>query len=497
MSNRGKSEGMMIKCEAFIFEDTDEWRIKLSCNYENYMQLQRVNRGIIVKNKGGEILNIRAFAQYCIEKRIAVFRTENGNRYAYNNIYHMYEFISENTLGAMLLSIMEEYSQNIFDMKSQAETIRYIDMLCRSYKTLPTSYQHLIFPNGTYDLFNKKFLKDFWDRDIINTFVMPYEYNANAECNNFLKFIEDIFNGDEDVIKVVQEIFGYTFCYGQAPIDKFFYFYSTGRSGKSVLTNILRKLHGGDRVSALPLENLEQRFQLATLVGKAVNITPEGSQNKLLNTGILKALTGRDAVLIEEKYKVPYTVTLYTKLIVVSNHFINVNDDSFGFWQRILPIHFPNIYVPLPINGKRKKGTKYQNLNLEAELETKLSGIFNWAMEGLSRLSNNEWVFTYSQAIEDFKNKLMLLNKPVEIFVSECIEEADPMSKIKCSVVHEIFKEWAVVNEINIYTYYDSRKFHQEFKACLQSQSIAYEVKKRSVDFYYGIRFNEEIIEND
>lgn len=489
-------ESEIITYNAFILDDTEECALKIANDYEKYRKLQRSNRGII-KGRGGETIFTRIFAQYCVEKRITIFRTENGNRYIYNLVYHKYESVTDNSLCAILLKIMEEYYQNLFDTKAQAETIKYIDMLCRSYKTLPTSYQNLIFPNGTYDLFNKKFLKDFWDRDIINTFVMSYEYNANAECNNFLKFIEDIFNGDEDVIKVVQEIFGYTFCYGQAPLDKFFYFYSTGRSGKSVLTNILRKLHGGDRVSALPLENLEQRFQLATLVGKTVNITPEGSQNKLLNTGILKALTGRDAILIEEKYKPSYSVTLNIKLIVVSNHLLNVNDDSFGFWQRILPIHFPNIYVPLPIDGKRKKGTKYQNLNLEAELETELSGIFNWAMEGLSRLSNTGWTFTHSKAVDNFKNKLMLVNKPVEIFVNECIIEADLKNKIQSSMVHDIFKEWAIINEISISEYYDSRKFHREFKSCLQSQGIVYEVKKRSVDFYYGIKFNDEIIQID
>lgn len=492
-----KSEGEMLNYEAFILEDAEEREFLSSGNYENYKQLQRKNRGIIIKSKGGETLNTRMFAQYCLEKRISIFRTENGNMYAYNNIHHVYEFISENTLGAMLLSIMEEYSKNLFDMKSQGEIIRYIAMLCVSYKTFPTDYQNLVFHNGTYDLLNKKFIKDFWDRNIISTYVMPYKYNENAECKKFKKFLVDIFNGAEDVINVMQEIFGYTFLYEQAPVDKFFYFYSTGRSGKSVLTNILRKLHGADRVSALSIDNFEQRFQLAALVGKVLNITPEGSQNKLFNTSILKTLTGRDAVLIEEKYKLPYTVNLYTKLIVVSNHMLIVNDDSLGFWQRILPVYFPNTYLPLPTNGKRKKGTKYQNVNLEAELETELSGIFNWAIEGLVRLNNNGWSFTHSKAIEDFKEKLILVNKPVEIFVNECIEQAELKGKIKCSMVHEVFKEWAVANEINIYEYYDSRKFHREFKSCLQSQGIAYELKKRSVDFYYGIRFNEDVIKID
>lgn len=118
-------------------------------------------------------------------------------------------------------------------------------------------------------------------------------------------------------------------------------------------------------------------------------------------------------------------------------------------------------------------------------------------MEGLSRLSDNGWVFTYSQAVEDFINRLMLMNKPVEIFVGECIAEADGHSNIKSSIVHDVFKEWAIANEINILEYYDSWKFHREFKICLQPQGIVYEVRKHSVDFYCGIKFNDEIVYAD
>ena len=219
-----KSECEMLNYEAFILKDTEEREFLSSGNYDNYKKLQRDNRGIIIKNKGGETLNARMFAQYCIEKRISIFRTENGERYVYNHGYHRYEFSSENTIGAILLMIMEEYSKSLFDIKTQTETIKYIDMLCRSYKILPTDNKYLVFSNGTYDMINRKFEEKFWDKDIMNTFIMPYKYNADAECKKFKKFLEDIFNGDKEIISIVQEIFGYTFCYGQAPADKFFTF---------------------------------------------------------------------------------------------------------------------------------------------------------------------------------------------------------------------------------------------------------------------------------
>lgn len=483
-----------LNYSAFIIEDSEEKEVYTSGNYEIYKDMQRNNRGIIIKEKGGESLKTRDFAEYCIRKRITIFRTENGDRYLYNYEKHCYENISSNTLGAILLSIIEEYALNLFGSKAQDETIRYLDLLCESFVSLPEEHRYIVFENGTYDMAEKVFTEDFTD-GIRNTFVMNYSYNKGADCSKFKHFLTDIFNGDDDVIKVVQEIFGYTFCYGHSPIDKFFYFWSVGRSGKSVLANILRKLHGTERVSALSLDKLEERFQIATLVGKVLNITPEGSKAKLLNTSVLKSLTGRDAVLIEEKYKLPYTTVLHTKLLVVANHFLSVEDDSFGFWQRVLPVPFPNVYVPLPVDGRRRKGVKYQNLHLEEELSQDLSGIFNWAMEGLARLKTNGFSFTYSQTIEDFKEKLMLVNRPIENFVNECIVEADLKSKVKSSELHSVFKDWATENDVNIGEYYDSRKFHREIKSCLQVNGIAYEVRKNSVDYYYGIAFNEEIIE--
>lgn len=485
-----------LNYDFFIVEDSEELLSYTAGNFESYKELQRKNRGIIKKEHGGETINTRIFAEYCLKKRITIFRMENGNRYAYNYAHHMYEIISENTLGAILLKIIEEYSNILFGSKAQEECIRYIDFLCESFTTIPEDMENIVFQNGTYNIDKNSFTTNF-SEEIFNTYVMTYDYEKEADCKKFKHFLSDIFNKDEEVIAVLQEIFGYTFCYGASPIDKFFFFWSTGRSGKSVLANVLRHIHGVERVSALSLDSLEQRFQLSSLIGKVVNITPEGSQHKLFNTSILKALTGRDAVLVEEKYKLPYTTVLNTKLIIVANHYLNVSDDSFGFWQRVLPIPFPNVYLPLPANGKRKKGVKYQNVYLEDELLQELSGIFNWAMQGLARLKANNWSFTYSQTIEEFKNRLMLVNKPVEIYLNDCIEEADFNSKIKSSLLHSVFIEWATENELNINEYYDSRKFHRELKSCLQTKGIPYEVRKNSVDYYYGIKFNDEIIEID
>lgn len=485
-----RTNNNVLKCSDYIRPDTEEKDV-CSQNMREYQELLMKNRGIVENVSGGEYVKAREFAEYCLKSRIAIFRTENGTRYAYNYGKYMYEKISDNTLCSILLSIMDEYNKNILSSRVQEATIRFIDYLCLNYSSFPEETEYIVFSNGTYDRKIRKFTRNF-SSEIKNLNVMSYEYDSNAECKKFCLFLEDIFNSDYEVINVIQEIFGYTLCYGKSYIDKFFYFYSIGRGGKSVLVNILRAMHGEERVSALSLDNLEQRFQLSTLVGKAVNITAEGSKSQLHNTSILKSLTGRDAVLIEEKYKKPYTTVLHTKLIVVANHYLSVGDDSFGFWQRVLPIHFPNVYLPLPSDGKKKCGVKYQKVGLEEELLSELSGIFNWAMKGLERLESNGWVFSYSKSIDKFKDKLMVNSRPIDIFVSECVIETSHNDKVKSSTLHSAFKDWCGEKNISIDSYTDARKFHSKFRTTLQGKGICYEVMKNSVDYYYGIQLKDD-----
>src|SRR5208283_2759033 len=91
-----------------------------------------------------------------------------------------------------------------------------------------------------------------------------------------------------------------------------------------------------------------------------------------------KMLTGGDSIGTEKKFKDEYSFVNYAKLIFSANKPPKVTDeDSYAFWRRWILIEFPNQF------GDDKKDPEILN-KLTAEAE--LSGLLNWALEGLARL---------------------------------------------------------------------------------------------------------------
>ena len=65
------------------------------------------------------------------------------------------------------------------------------------------------------------------------------------------------------------------------------------------------------------------------------------------------------------------------------NRLPTVTDTSTGFWRRIRVI---------PFNADFENKQRYQRIDdLKEALDEELPGIFNWAMEGLARLRENEF----------------------------------------------------------------------------------------------------------
>ena len=222
--------------------------IKLDCVEEelkakgDYMELESVqmrNRGIIQAEKGGYTYDSRQFATYCITKRISVVIVENEGRYVYNHKRGIYERMAEIVFTTLLMEILDEYDSALYKNRKEQDVISYIDKLIVTFKERPENNRYIIMRNGVYDLKRFKFTDEFSEK-IFSTYALDYSYDEGVECDKFLAFLKDIFNDDNELITTIQEMFAYTFCYGEAPSDCFYFLYSAGRSGKSVLCNILK-----------------------------------------------------------------------------------------------------------------------------------------------------------------------------------------------------------------------------------------------------------------
>ena len=84
-----------------------------------------------------------------------------------------------------------------------------------------------------------------------------------------------------------------------------------------------------------------------------------------------------------------------------------ITDTSFAFERRLIIVKFNETFV----GNRADKG-------LDDKLSQELSGVFNWALEGLRRVLETGEITESQQMIQDKRDFLSQLN-PVKTFVEE------------------------------------------------------------------------------
>ncbi len=172
---------------------------------------------------------------------------------------------------------------------------------------------------------------------------------------------------------------------------------------------------------------LEQRFALAGLEGKNVNIDTELSSVTIKDTAILKKLTGRQMVRVEWKNDDPYETKLYAKLFFNANQIPLTYDDSDAYFRRNILINLPNQFQETLTDKEKTENpsAKIADPYLLEKLTTEqeLSGIFNVLMDVLGRVLKRGKIHVNDKSIQQRREKYRLARDPVSEFQNAAIEE--------------------------------------------------------------------------
>lgn len=197
----------------------------------------------------------------------------------------------------------------------------------------------------------------------------------DATCPRWRQFLEEVFDGDRDLIAFVQRFVGYCLS-GLTSEQVFALLYGTGANGKTTFLKILAYVFG-EYATNLPFSALEQRGRsaipndIAALVGRRLATASETSEGTRLNEARLKALTGSDTVSARFLYQEKFDFQPTAHLILAVNHKPIISDDSYGFWRRLLLIPFVRSFT-----GSAR------DPQLEDRLRAEGSGILRWAIDG-------------------------------------------------------------------------------------------------------------------
>lgn len=303
--------------------------------------------------------------------------------------------------------------------------------------------------------------------EFMATIRIPVSYFDEGAMNDFYEWIEDPLDAcpcpaiigfmhgvmaPEDVETVLDFI---AYClWRDFPFHKYLLLNGSGRNGKGVTLEIIKRFLGHSNVSGESLHRLlTTRFATAELYQKLANIDADLSKEALKNTGVLKKLTGGDYIPAEKKLRPPFQFVNRAKLLFSANEIPITEDESDAFFSRLIIINFPNQFV-----GNKADPNLIHKLTTDEEL----SGLLRIVLRRLPRVLK-EGISTASSSIDENYEKYILSSNPVRAFYESALEhDSDSMSlKSEVYMSYRIFcksKRLPIESEQSF-----SRKLRNEF----------------------------------
>jgi putative DNA primase/helicase len=234
--------------------------------------------------------------------------------------------------------------------------------------------------NGLLDVGARRLLEHtpaFW-----NATSVPFAYDPVAALpRRWLVFLGELWENDAQSVAALQEWFGYVIS-GRLDLHKILLLIGPTRAGKGVTTKILGALVGTENVAGPTLSSLNGDFGLAPLLGKTLAVVSDArlnGRNASVVVERLLSISGEDTLTVNRKYREQWTGKLPTRLMLCSNELPQLGDASMAIAGRFVPLLLTRSWL-----GR-------EDHQLEQALREELTGILNWALDGLERLAEQGW----------------------------------------------------------------------------------------------------------
>lgn len=395
-------------------------------------------------------------------------------------IYHYNGEIYQPGGGAVIKEMAKTLLEENFATHYVTETTNYIAYSTfRDREEFNTSPEVVAVNNGLLNV-RTKALIDHTPEELI-TNKIPVTFDPNADCPEFYKFMEDVMEPND--LLTAQEYVGYSLYRGY-PFHKAVMLVGDGSNGKSTFLNIITHFFGGENISTPSLHNLlSNRFAMASLYGKMLNIHADLPKQALKYTGAFKMLTGSDTVYAEKKHMDAFSFINYAKMIFSANEIPQTDDKTSAFYRRWIIINFPWAFVDEPDNGNKKRDPHILDKILTEE---EMSGVLNWALAGVDRLFFKK-TFSYAKTLDEVAEMYEKLSDPMNAFVEDCIDIAPDATESKDLVY-------------NTYAYYmrkkgvpikDKNVLGRDLPKKLNVETVKTTIKNQRVNCWKGIRVKD------
>lgn len=324
------------------------------------------------------------------------------------------------------------------------------------------------------------------ERGQLLTKIIEHPYDARAQAPLFDAFLRRIMP-EERMRKFLQRWFGLcmTALVGE---QKLCFFYGTGANGKSVLVDVIASILG-DYAAVAKIESLtgsnrrgggDATPDLVPLIGARFVRAAEPDEGVRWQEGLIKDLTGGEAILVRALHSDFVEVRPCFKLTISGNHKPDIRGTDEGIWRRMLLVPFDQ-HIP---KGERDP-------MLAKKLLNEAPGILRWMVEGLldyleQGLDEPEEVLA---ATADFRAE----SDPIGQYLTDCcVVTGDSRDRMPSRTLIDGFNFWRArdgLGEWQTTTVAKRIKAEKAGKWRHPATGQMFTAQKISTTFFVGIKF--------
>lgn len=416
----------------------------------------------------------------------------------FDNVFYTYNGIhwEETPEAAILFEINRALAGWKFPPSKINNILKMLEMLTYESKLEKGVYLNdrtkfgrnsVIMQNGIVEIDKGNITLKPHTRNLFDLNALTYDYDPNATCPEFLKFIDSQWPGDHQMHDQLQELYGLTLIsdnrWHLLPI-----MIGKSRSGKGVHAQIMTKMVGAHNVCSPHLESLIEDHTMNTMSTKKLAIIPEANalhpaiRDRVLNR--LKSIASNDSIQFNRKYKDGANCSIWPLTIIQSNELPDFQDGSNAFGNRVWPFHFTRSFA----------GVEDRYLADRLCAPESIAGIFTWALKGLVRIIENGKQTTAASSqemIDEIKYDTFVLSPFIDDF---CVIDPD-----SCVYVDDLYDFYLIhCKSKNQKMPVSPQKFSKLLKSChydihKRREGKVEDTKRRYV--FTGIAMNQLMVQ--
>lgn len=294
------------------------------------------------------------------------------------------------------------------------------------------------------------------DSKLLLSKITNVTYNPEASSELFNTFIDEIMLSKQSVIDYLQRLHGYYMTAESNREECYLYYGATTRNGKSTLLETYSYMLGDYALNMQPESLAETKRDSRTASGDIARLkgcrflhVSEPKKRMIFDVALLKTLLGRDKITARHLHEREFEFYPEFKLCLNSNYLPVVNDDTLFSSGRIKVIPFERHF---------EDSEQDKTLKDKLKSEDNISGIFNWAFEGLKKY--REYGLSIPEEVRHATDKYREESDKMKQFMNERLEVCST-NIIEAKNLYKVYTEWC---DSNGYGCENKKNFFEELK---------------------------------